>query len=173
MPEDSFVNQGGVSNATMEDIEQLRKELGGGGGINTVVLVQFDLTPYHKYYNYNTDEFDQDGPSEDRQPLVRIVVRTGVSYSETAVGGVFFTTNSSGVIGRTTNIGAYENFYRYYDVTSGVEYVRVEYSNTDEGEDYSVLPTTAHMHAVAWFGAQREDGSVTDPYIEDFDEWYS
>ena len=29
MPEDSFVNQGGVSNATMEDIEQLREEFGG------------------------------------------------------------------------------------------------------------------------------------------------
>ena len=29
MPEDSFVGQSGVSNATMEDIEQLREEFGG------------------------------------------------------------------------------------------------------------------------------------------------
>jgi hypothetical protein len=162
---DEFFYQSGVPNAT-ED------ELGGGGGINTVILGQFDLTSYHKYYNFDTEEHDQDGPSENRKPQVDIAVRTGVPYFEAVVGGVFFMTNSSGVIGSKVNIGAYDDFYRYYDVTSEVAWLRVLFSNTDYGDDYSVLPTTAHIHAVAWFGAQRQDGSVTDPRIEDFDEWY-
>ena len=156
--------QSGKPNATENEL---------GGGINTVVLGQFDATPCYKYYNYNTQEFDQDGPSEDREPVVDLAVRTGVSYFETVVGGVFFMTNSSGVTGSKINIGASGNFFRSYDVTSEVVYLRVQYYYGDDGEDYSVLPTTAHIHAVAWFGAQRQDGSVTDPRIEDFDEWYS